>query len=115
MSSEYFRSLMIDCCLCPVLFDTSFQSNFAAIYDEKALERSLKEYFGDRQMFDKKDILGKKIVLTATSILNAYSFIFSNYNGSATRNEDCGLSFPININIVLTLKPRHRLPTYPSQ
>ncbi|KAL9077890.1 MAG: hypothetical protein Q9157_003189 [Trypethelium eluteriae] len=62
-------------------------------YDATTLETCLKETFGDSQrMFDsfKFTSSGAKVAVTATSISDASSFLFTNYNPSGTRNRDCG-------------------------
>lgn len=58
-------------------------------YDPKMLESSLKDTFGvGRRLFDKpgNGPSGMKVAVTATSISDASSFLFANYNGSGVRN-----------------------------
>lgn len=73
---DYFRCWLSDGC-----------------YDDAALESSLKTIFGDNQkLFDNDDIglPGTKVAVTATTISDASAFIFSNYNGTGTREKTCG-------------------------
>ena len=62
-------------------------------YDVNALERSLKDVFGeDRRMFDAPEsgVSGCKVAVTATTISDAYTYVFSNYNGNGIRDRACG-------------------------
>jgi len=62
-------------------------------YDVTALETSLKEIFGDdRRLFDvdRFGVSGQKIAVTATTLSDASTYIFSNYNGIGTREKGCG-------------------------
>ena len=61
-------------------------------YDAELLEASLKDVFGeDRRLFDvdKGGVSGQKIAVTATTLSDASSYIFSNYNGRR-RDRGCG-------------------------
>jgi hypothetical protein len=52
-------------------------------------------------------VLGAKVGVTATSISNATTFIFSNYNGKGTRKVGCGKTSPIiRDEAEITLNPR---------
>ena len=62
------------------------------------LEISLQETFGARRrMFDADPsaISGTKVGVTATTISDARTFLFSNYNGSAIRQSGCGKPYRI--------------------
>ena len=61
-------------------------------YNVTALENCLKDTFGlHRRMFDSPSIIsGVKVGITASTISNASTFVFSNYNGSGRRKDDCG-------------------------
>lgn len=61
-------------------------------YDVRGLENSLKEYFGTEQrMFDHTgNTSDVKIAVTATTISDASAYLFSSYNGSIVRSNDCG-------------------------
>ena len=62
-------------------------------YNVNALEGFLKEHFGNGHMFDQvKGVSGTKVAVTATRILDAFPFVFSNYNGEGARNAECGQS-----------------------
>lgn len=64
-------------------------------YNVNALEDFLKEHFGDGRMFDQaKGVSGIKVGVTATGILNAFPFVFFNYNGIGARDAECGQSLP---------------------
>lgn len=67
-------------------------------YDVSSLEVTLKSCFGlSRRMFDAPtSISGIKVGVTASTISDASSFVFSNYNGLGTRAKECGK----NINIM---------------
>ena len=58
-------------------------------YDVAPLERCLKEVFGpSKKMFDSQvATAGSKVAVTASSISDASTFIFSNFNGTATRRD----------------------------
>ena len=61
-------------------------------YDVDLLETSLKDIVGnDRRLFDgdRSGISGQKVAVTATTLSNASTYIFSNYNGN-TRDRGCG-------------------------
>ena len=73
---DYFRAWLSDGC-----------------YDVQLLEKSLKDIFGvGRKMFDidSAGISGQKIAVTATTLSDASTYIFSNYNGSGIRDKGCG-------------------------
>ena len=61
-------------------------------YDVRALEGSLKEHFGvEQRMFDYTgNISSTKVAVTATTISDASTYLFSTYNSSAVRSKDCG-------------------------
>ena len=62
-------------------------------YDEKALEDALKENFGEnRRIFEPKPTgaCTVKVAVTATTISDAHTHIFSNYNGCGNRSNDHG-------------------------
>ena len=61
-------------------------------YDVEVLESLLKENFGDhRRVFDSpQPNSGAKVAVTATTISNAFPFVFSNYNGVGSRHSDSG-------------------------
>ena len=62
-------------------------------YDVSMLEASLKDVFGDdRRIFDvdRYGASGRKVVVTATTLSDASTYIFSNYNGIGTRDRGCG-------------------------
>ncbi|KAL6716956.1 hypothetical protein ACLMJK_004869 [Lecanora helva] len=62
-------------------------------YDVGALEASLKDVFGDDQrMFDinRSGPSSTKVAVTATTLSDASTYIFSNYNGVGTRGRECG-------------------------
>ena len=61
-------------------------------YDVTALEATLKSYFGeDQRMFGTVPSgIRTKIAVTATTISDAVPVLLSNYNGSGTRQPDCG-------------------------
>ncbi len=61
-------------------------------YDVRGLEDSLKEHFGTEQrMFDHTgNTSDVKIAVTATTISDASPYLFSSYNGSRVRSNDCG-------------------------
>ena len=63
-------------------------------YDVKIFENLLKENFGDdRRVFDSlQPNSGVKVAVTATTISNAFPYVFSNYNGVGVRHPDCGKS-----------------------
>lgn len=66
-------------------------------YDVTALESSLKKIFGDdRKVFDidRYGVSGQKIAVTATTLSDASTYIFSNYNGMGTRDRGCGTYQP---------------------
>ena len=74
---DYFRCWLSDGC-----------------YDIELLERSLKEIFGsNRRLFDADTagVSGQKVAVTATTLSDASTYIFSNYNGRP-RNRSCGES-----------------------
>ncbi|KAL9128704.1 MAG: hypothetical protein Q9217_002665 [Psora testacea] len=76
---DHFRSWLSDGC-----------------YDVKGLEDALKEKFGEqRRIFeaDGQNPCGVKVAVTATTISDAYTYIFSNYNGCGTRNNDYGKAY----------------------
>ena len=61
-------------------------------YDVGALEHALKEVFGNtRRLFDTdpKGPSGQKVAVTATTLSDASTYIFSNYNGNS-REKGCG-------------------------
>lgn len=62
-------------------------------YDISALETSLKDVFGDnRRLFDadQHGLSGQKVAVTATTLSDASTYIFSNYNGRV-REKGCGM------------------------
>ena len=61
-------------------------------YDVRALEGSLKEHFGlEQRMFDYTgNVSSTKVAVTATTISDASTYLFSTYNCSAVRSRDCG-------------------------
>ena len=61
-------------------------------YDIRALEDSLKENLGssERMFGYQQAILTTKVGVVAATIGKADPIIFTNYNGSGTRKEDCG-------------------------
>ena len=61
-------------------------------YDISALEDHLKENFGksDRMFGHQQGILSTKVGVVATTIGKPDPVIFTNYNGSGTRKENCG-------------------------
>ncbi len=61
-------------------------------YDVFTLETIFKECFGEtRRMFDtSSSVSGMKVGVTATTISDASSFVFSNYNGLGVRNKESG-------------------------
>lgn len=61
-------------------------------YDVFTLEATLKNCFGlTRRMFDAPiSTSGIKVGVTASTISDASSFVFSNYNGLGTRTKECG-------------------------
>jgi len=61
-------------------------------YDVSTLETIFKECFGEtRRMFDtSSSVSGTKVGVTAITILDASSFVFSNYNGLGVRNKESG-------------------------
>lgn len=64
-------------------------------YDVCELESSLKAVFGiDRRLFDVDRFgpSGQKVAVTATTLSDAFTYIFSNYNGRA-RDRECGTYF----------------------
>lgn len=65
---------------------------FDGCYDVLTLEVILKACFGvTRRMFGTSTpVSGMKVGVTATTISDASSFIFSNYNGSGIRKKECG-------------------------
>ena len=66
-------------------------------YDVDALEKSLKDVFGEEtRMFDAPEsgVSGSKVAVTATTISDAFTYVFSNYNGSGSRNRACGQPRP---------------------
>jgi len=63
-------------------------------YDVALLETSLKEIFGeDRRLFDvdRFGVSGQKIAVTATTLSDASTYLFSNYNGTEKRDKGCGM------------------------
>ena len=63
-------------------------------YDANALENSLKDTLGeDRRMFDidRFGVSGSKVAVTATTLSNTSTYIFSNYNGNCPREKSCGM------------------------
>ena len=61
-------------------------------YDVLALEASLKDVFEEnRRLFDSdpSGISGQKVAVTATTLSDASTYVFSNYNGE-TREKGCG-------------------------
>ena len=61
-------------------------------YDVAALEHALKEVFGETRRifdFDPNGPSGQKVAVTATTLSDASTYIFSNYNGRA-REKGCG-------------------------
>lgn len=72
---HYFRGLVTDSC-----------------YDVSEVEAALKDSFGvGMSMFDCPDNgqSRSKVVVTATTISDSIIFLFSNYNGGATREARC--------------------------
>ncbi len=63
-------------------------------YDVLALEASLRDQFEhDRRMFDKlESVFEMKVVVIATSIFDAFLFLFFNYNGTSFRAATCDRS-----------------------
>ncbi len=61
-------------------------------HDVSTLETIFKECFGEtRRMFDtSSSVSGTKVGVTAITILDASSFVFSNYNGLGVRNKESG-------------------------
>ena len=61
-------------------------------YDVEVFETLLKENFENQQrMFDSlQPNPGVKVAVTATTISDAFPFVFSNYNGIGTRYPDSG-------------------------
>lgn len=61
-------------------------------YDVLTLECLLKAIYGDEtRLFDiDHNMSGTKVAVTATTISNASTYIFSNYNGAQERNKTCG-------------------------
>ena len=62
-------------------------------YNVTALENCLIDTFGiRRRMFDSPSIVsGVKVGITASTISNASTYVFSNYNGPGQRNDECGM------------------------
>ena len=63
-------------------------------YDVTTLETSLKEIFGDdRRIFDvdRFGASGQKVAVTATTLSDATTYIFSNYNSTGIRERGCGI------------------------
>ncbi|KAL8730663.1 MAG: hypothetical protein Q9181_004591 [Wetmoreana brouardii] len=83
---------------CPIqdLFDLALGTRSDGIYDVRALEKVLKDVFGAyERMFGSVQVnLRTKIAVTATTISDASSFIFSNYNGVSARQDECGYKLP---------------------
>ena len=63
-------------------------------YDVHIYEDLLKENFGNsRRVFvSPQSHVGAKVAVTATTISNAFPFVFSNYNRVGTRHSDSGKS-----------------------
>ena len=62
-------------------------------YDAKHLEQSLKNVFGEHsRMFDwhGAEASGSKVAVTATTISDAFTYVFSNYNGAVAENKSYG-------------------------
>ena len=61
-------------------------------HDVGALEATLKQYFGAHQrMFGPlSSSVATKVAVTATTISDAFPVLLSNYNGTGTRQPDCG-------------------------
>ena len=61
-------------------------------YDANALEDRLKKYLGvdDRMFGYHPQIIATKVGVIAATIHNASPVIFTNYNGSGARKEECG-------------------------
>ena len=61
-------------------------------YDVEVFESLPKENFGShRRLFGSpQPSSGIKVAVTATTISNAFPFVFSNYNGAGSRHSDSG-------------------------
>ena len=69
-------------------------------YDTAEMEASLKAQFGEiKRVFDfpSNGVSRCKVAVTATTITNALSYIFSNYNGIGLRDSFTGLSSVIKV------------------
>ena len=95
---------------CSTTFDTLTRGYFAAYreigggirriircwlsdgyYDATALEATLKQQFGEHQrMFGPLSSVATKVAVTTTTISNALPVLLSNYNGTRSRQSDCG-------------------------
>lgn len=74
---HYFRGLVTDSC-----------------YDVAKVEAALQGSFGvGKSMFDSPDHGESrlKVAVTATTISDSVTFLFSNYNGGTTRKAGCGM------------------------
>lgn len=83
-------------------------------YDVGKIERALKSSFGETQkIFDCPEHRESrcKVAVTATTISDAITFLFSNYNGSAQRESTCGEFVSGRIREEHHLMGRHRLHT----
>jgi len=63
-------------------------------YDVARLEQSLKDTFGhDQRLFDadRLGVSGQKVAVTATTLSDASTYVFSNYNGGA-KHRGCGMN-----------------------
>ena len=78
-------------------------------YNIATLETCLKETFSNQQrIFDYSDLIsGTKIAVTASTISDTSTYVFSNYNGTGNRRSDCGKCL-----CILIQKNSHMTPGY---